>query len=270
MDKYYKQDPRDAVRMKTLSVMSEIVRANRHMYEEELLQKIVIPAMKGLDNEPSLDVRLAGISVLTSLCGECSSRECLSLVDVLERVVSKPLEKKQPLSWTDQDHPDVREAIFGLIQIFKTKLCHQQPAAFITKIYGILTKHLEDNYVHVNVFTNAGPIRIEIFRLFLALRSSSTFHLGLVNEESSAEVKYSPYIVCRDHQSSAASSGVTYLSLTRACILVIKSLSEERDWNVMRLILSKVPTVLQNKAIITRYGKGIHLFITPLVELLSK
>ena len=175
--------------------MSDIVRANRHMYEDELFQEIVIPALKGLDNESSLDVRMAGIKVLTNLCAECSTRECIALIDVLDRVVSKPLEKKQPLSWTETDHPDVRESVFGLIHIFKSKLC-QQPASIITKIYGILTKHLEDNYVHVNVFTNAGSIRIEIFRLFLALRSSDTFHLGICNE-ATGEVKYSPYIVCR-------------------------------------------------------------------------
>ena len=45
---------------------------------------------------------------------------------------------------------------------------------------------------------------------------------------------------------------VDYVTLRRACRLVIKSLSEETDWNVLQLVLAKVPTVLQNRAIITR------------------
>ena len=45
---------------------------------------------------------------------------------------------------------------------------------------------------------------------------------------------------------------VYYVTLRRACRLVIKSLSEETDWNVLQLVLAKVPTVLQNRAIITR------------------
>ncbi len=51
---------------------------------------------------------------------------------------------------------------------------------------------------------------------------------------------------------------------------MVRSLSEERDWSVLRLILSKVPMVLQNKAVISRYGKAIHMFITPLVRLTQR
>ena len=39
---------------------------------------------------------------------------------------------------------------------------------------------------------------------------------------------------------------------------------------MLRLILSKVPTVLQNKAIITRYGKAIYMFVSPLVRLTQR
>ena len=60
---------------------------------------------------------------------------------------------------------------------------------------------------------------------------------------------------------------VTYISLTKACLLVIKSLSHERDWQVLKLILSKVPSVLQNKAILSRYGTALHAFVDPLIDL---
>jgi tuberous sclerosis protein 2 len=48
---------------------------------------------------------------------------------------------------------------------------------------------------------------------------------------------------------------------------VIKSLSFERDWQVLKLILSKVPSVLQNKAILSRYGTALHAFVDPLIDL---
>ena len=46
-----------------IQVMSEVFRSNRHMYEEELLERIVSPFLKPLDGETSIAVRLEGISV---------------------------------------------------------------------------------------------------------------------------------------------------------------------------------------------------------------
>ena len=120
-------------------------------------------------------------------------------------------------------------------------------------------------------------------------RCSETFHLGLAPPEdakiggesdAASAVRYSPHVVCRDVSDQAQSQSrdeppqqqqpATYLSLTKACLCVVRSLSEEKDWLVLRLILSKVPTVLQNKAIITRYGKAIHMFVNPLVKLTQR
>ncbi len=104
-------------------------------------------------------------------------------------------------------------------------------------------------------------------------------------QKEEAVTRYSPYLVCREtaspptstseerppsSTSSSSSAATTYISLTKACLCVVRSLSEERDWAVLRLILSKMPTVLQNKAIITRYGKAIHMFVTPLVKLTQR
>ena len=88
-----RSDDRDAVRTKCLGIMTETVLANRHMYEADLLEKVVVPLMKSLDADPSAAVRVRGVAALTELLCECSSRGCLALLDVLERVVTKPLER---------------------------------------------------------------------------------------------------------------------------------------------------------------------------------
>ena len=51
-------------------------------------------------------------------------------------------------------------------------------------------------------------------------------------------------------------AGLVTLSLTRACMVVIKCLKEERDWLVLNLVLAEVPSVLQNKGMLTRSLKG--------------
>ena len=90
---FCRSDDRDAVRTKCLEIMTETVLANRHMYEPDLMEKVVVPFMKSLDGEPSVNVRVRGVSALTELLCECSSRNCMALLDVLERVVTKPLER---------------------------------------------------------------------------------------------------------------------------------------------------------------------------------
>ena len=42
------------------------------------------------------------------------------------------------------------------------------------------------------------------------------------------------------HRSGQQHAQVSYMSLTKACICVIRSLSEERDWEVLKLILAQV------------------------------
>ena len=58
-----------------------------------MVPKVVVPLMKSLDGDPSAAVRVRGVAALAELLCECSSRGCLALLDVLERVVTKPLER---------------------------------------------------------------------------------------------------------------------------------------------------------------------------------
>lgn len=113
----------------------------------------------------------------------------------------------------------------------------------------MLCNYVEDHYKHPSIFMSSsfGLNRYDIFQLFLALRANEHFHLGLSDDDSSGaetdkRARYSPYLVCRDvgTTSGHGQHQVTFLSLTKACMLVIKSLSEERDWRVLQLILSKV------------------------------
>ena len=180
------------MRIKCLNIMTETVLANRHMYEPDLMEKVVVPFMKSLDGESSVNVRVRGVWALTELLCECSLGRCMALLDVLERVVTKPLEQNSASPRQESELSDVHAAISGLIRVFKVKLC-QQPAAFIVKIFGTLCQHLEDNYRHQSAFANAGHVRREIFQLLMALRVSESYHLGVCdaddNEDGNSDVR---------------------------------------------------------------------------------
>ena len=65
MERYYKleSETRVSVRVKALAVMLHIYRSNRHMYEEELLERVVLPYLGGVPNEQSMAVKVETVKV---------------------------------------------------------------------------------------------------------------------------------------------------------------------------------------------------------------
>ena len=86
---------------------------------------------------------------------------------------------------------------------------------------------------------------------------------------------FSPYLICKtplkenSNPTGNIGKNVSYLSLGKACIMVIKSLVKEQDFQVLSLVLDDVPLVLEHKAIFTLYGSEITQFVNPLIELTS-
>ncbi len=136
MEKHFRSDRRDRVRIKSLDVLLDMFKSNRHMYEEELVEKVVAPFLKGIDADPSLEVRLQGIKVsiacvenkhiftiysrtqvLTSVCSTCNSREVLTLLDIMEKIVTRPAE--DPIRPSSRGHVDVMAAVTGLVSVKK-------------------------------------------------------------------------------------------------------------------------------------------------------
>ncbi|KAK8725684.1 hypothetical protein OTU49_010691, partial [Cherax quadricarinatus] len=67
---------------------------------------------------------------------------------------------------------------------------------------------------------------------------------------------------------SASQVEVTHLSLTQAAMTVIVAMKKEKDWEVLRMILERVPQVLLNKALIlSRDGNDIDYFAAALCAL---
>ena len=63
MEKFYKNDSRDNVRLKALSTLMDVYKSNRHIYEEDLLERVVLPYLGSVDLEPSDVVRLESVKV---------------------------------------------------------------------------------------------------------------------------------------------------------------------------------------------------------------
>lgn len=161
-------------------------------------------------NELALKIIFDGFffqKVMTKICLETSSKKCSDLLDTLERITLKPLMKKDASN--SEHHEDVAAVVLGLIKVVCARIC-QLPSFVPERAYKIVSRHLEANYDNPKVFGNTGYIRLEIFRLFMRMRTNETFHLGFaVDCDSTASksegdegtddevVHFSPFIVCR-------------------------------------------------------------------------
>ncbi len=67
VEKYYKNETRVPIRLKALSVLMDTYKSNRHIYEEDLLERVVLPFLGSADTEPSDLVRLEAVKVSSSL-----------------------------------------------------------------------------------------------------------------------------------------------------------------------------------------------------------
>ena len=93
----------------------------------------------------NLIVKLEAISMITDICKECSSKKTIDLLDILEKIISKPIEQKKIMNgdlnsrtkWVDNEFIDIHKAVEGLISIFCARVC-QHPASITIRTYHII------------------------------------------------------------------------------------------------------------------------------------
>ncbi|KAJ8913200.1 hypothetical protein NQ315_016142 [Exocentrus adspersus] len=262
--KYFKPEGRTNIRLRVLDILANVIKLNRRQYEDELIERIVIPHMANIANSPDIKVRSAVAKLLIDLCMECESKKCLELLDILEKLLYRPFENHPPdnIPVSEPEHSDVKCLVSGLIGVFTYKI-HKLPSSHAVKIYKMLVTFLEYHYNQPKIFENCHKVRYMIFNCFLKMRADSLYHLGYPDDGN--KLKFSPYLCIISRSMERGSLGspppqspaviqvpctVTYVSLRRAFKIFITCLKCERDWEVLSLVLREMTKGLQNKSLI--------------------
>ncbi|XP_023241139.1 tuberin-like [Centruroides sculpturatus] len=129
MMKYFRNEKRTIIRSKVLSVLSHVFITNRYLYEDELIENIVLPFLSHLELDPDIIIRTDAVHLLVKIIQDCSSKKCLDLLDIIEKVIRKAFDQfhlvgtKDPsdtvLVINEDEITDVKTAIIGLIETFK-------------------------------------------------------------------------------------------------------------------------------------------------------
>ncbi|XP_029433255.1 tuberin isoform X4 [Rhinatrema bivittatum] len=273
MERFFRNETRSAVRIKILDVLSFVLSINRQFYEEELIELVVISQLSHIPEDKDHRVRKLATQLLVDLTEGCHTHHFNSLLDILEKVVMRPL--SPPADSGDRDSPsaleDVKTAVLGLLVILQTKL-YSLPAMHATRVYEMLINHIQLHYKHLYTSAIAGSIRLQVFDFLLLLSADSRRRLGLPNKDGA--VRFSPYCLCETGEPekkaaerkppgtlsppsgspSVPSQGsglrMAYLPYSLVFGVLLQCLKQETDWKVLKLVLSKLPESLQYKVLI--------------------
>ncbi|EDW70416.2 tuberin [Drosophila virilis] len=262
------------VRIKTIDALVQIMNQNRYSYEEEILDRVVVPQLAQIHQEPSVQVRTTVARALSNFAAHCDSKRCLELLDILEALINRPFEQMRQVATeanpseagnsiiikTESEIGDIIAAIDGLVEVFEIKL-HRLPAAHAIKIFNILTDHLELHYDRPKVFERARIVRLKIFNWMLKARANASYHIGYP-DSSTETLKFSHYLGI--DSPLPPQTQTTTISIRHACNLIVRCLEHDSDYQVFQLVIRELPKVLQNKALIQ--GNDIEKLASTLLK----
>ncbi|XP_039314152.1 tuberin isoform X4 [Solenopsis invicta] len=243
MERYYKNETRTTIRMKVLDVLTNVIYFNRSRYEDELIERIVVPYTQHVDIDSDMAIRTVTANLLIDLCLECDTKRCIELLDILEKIINKPFTSDTPIS-IEADIKDVKTAIVGIIKIFISKI-YRLPSSHAICAYKILVNHLEQHYKDPSIFRDVSTTRYLIFECFLKIRANSLYHLGILDTNMT---RFSSYLVLEHGTSERMNNAgggnspppvspvplqhlschITPISLTHGCKTIISCIKQEK------------------------------------------
>uniref|UniRef100_A0A3Q3GMH6 TSC complex subunit 2 n=1 Tax=Kryptolebias marmoratus TaxID=37003 RepID=A0A3Q3GMH6_KRYMA len=281
MEKFFKNETRSVIRIKVLHILSFVLSTNRQLYEDELIEMVVIPQLSGIAEDRDLAVRKQATQLLVDLAEGCNTHHFTSLLDIIERVASRSLVCPGALEVSERDPTaespmeDVKTAVLGLLEILQSKL-YSLPASHASRVYELLISHLQLHYKNKYCSTIASTIRLQVFDFFLMMRADSLHRISVPNKDGA--MRFSPYCYCDKGEpekrvgdkkptgstsppagspappaappASTASIRSAYLPYAPAFNILLQCLKMEMDWKVLKLVLDKLPWMLQYKVLL--------------------
>ena len=275
MERLYCQETRVTVRLVMMSVLSEVVTSNMLLWEDQLLEKSVLPFLSNIERESDRVVRVQSVQLVSTFASKSSGSHLTDLVDILEKIVRRFSEAPAGVNssdtavvFTKHDFDIQCEAVRGLIQCMKSKLS-TGPGSVVKRCFTTLVSILDNIYERPQYLECTGDIRLEIFRMLLTIRANRDYHLGLPRSapvsspehgadqhlECTGHGQYcfSPHVVCdRGEEQESVTDGTIVISVSRGCVCVLRCLRDERDWSVLGHVLESLPGTLQNKGLLSR------------------
>uniref|UniRef100_A0A8K9V3P2 Tuberin n=1 Tax=Oncorhynchus mykiss TaxID=8022 RepID=A0A8K9V3P2_ONCMY len=272
MEKFFRNESRSVIRIKVLHILSFVLSTNRQLYEEELIEVVVVPQLSGIAEDRDLAVRRQATQLLVDLAESCSTHHFTSLLDIIQRVG----DTHHFTSLLDISEGELIVYLCSVALHSQSKL-YSLPASHASRVYELLIGHLQLHYKSKYSSAVACSIRLQVFDFLLMMRTDSLHRLGFLSKDG--VLRFSPYCHCDMGEpekrgsekkpagsvsppagSPAPSSSTTTTpssSIRTACLpyspafnVLLQCLKMETDWKVLKLVLDKMPWTLQYKVLL--------------------
>ncbi|XP_072035978.1 tuberin-like isoform X2 [Amphiura filiformis] len=280
MNRYFQKEHRTSVREATLRVLSSVLSSTSHLYEDDLIELVVLPQLGHITDDPDPRVRNMAVQLLVDVAQVCQTQRCQDILDIIKKVVEKPLhtkgswlassannEKPMPgnIAADDTDLVDIKTAVVGLLELLRTKL-HRLPSTHAVRAFELLVTHMQSQYANNYESEIACEIRALVFQCLLELRADNLCRLGLPQKDGT--MKFSPYIICDSRMEMDLTTKMsptptctsppptdrycktTGIPFAEAFKTLTLCLIKETDWRVLLQVLKGLATALQNKKLL--------------------
>ncbi|XP_061175149.1 tuberin-like isoform X1 [Saccostrea echinata] len=280
LEKYFKNETRTQIRVKALDKLSLVLSINKHIYEDVLINRVVLPHLCHIEADHDPQVRKVAADMLLLLANGCSPSCFVEIMAIIEKLINKPLTAHPASPYTkvegseiihqleETQLEDVKTAMIGLVELFKQKL-YTDPPSHCLKIYDLLVLHMKHQYTEPRNFTShtAVQIRKNVIEVLLHMRADDLYRLGFIDKNVDAHLAFSPYLSCAEMQPKLSEtveennsiptdtvaflwSESTYLDYKKSFSIFLSCLENDKDWEVLERVLVNLPLLLQNKTLI--------------------
>ncbi|XP_063696439.1 tuberin [Culicoides brevitarsis] len=270
IERFYKKMPNSKIRVHAIRALTHVMEVNRAAYEEEILDHLIMEQFGNIVTESDLTVRMAVAELLIELSKHCETKRCLELFEIMGKMINRQYDagyRPDDYVFTSRDDTkDIQVLVEGLIKVFHIKL-YRLPSQHASAIYTHLIAFLEQHYMRPKRYENTATIRCLIFNWMLKARANASYHIGYPDANLNGQIRYSHYLGI-EHPSAGtlstqssvsqneatttntSTSSTTLIPIRKGCKLIVKCLELEKDWNILQLVLSELPNILQNRALI--------------------
>lgn len=196
MHRFYRME-NVAIRVKAVQSLQQMMEINRAAYEEEILERVVIPHFSNVHQEREMAIRTAVGRLLIDFASHCESKRCLELLEIVEKLLNRPMDlydNTKTLPKSDASLLDIQAMVDGLINVFMVKL-YRLPSSHAIKIFHLLIGQLERNYSVPAMMDETANIRRTIFDWMLQARANGTYHIGYPDlKTKNNSIRFSHYL----------------------------------------------------------------------------
>ncbi|XP_022317676.2 tuberin-like isoform X3 [Crassostrea virginica] len=278
LEKYFKNETRTQIRVKALDKLNLVLSINKHIHEDVLINRVVLPHLCHIETDHDPQVRKVAADMLLVLASGCTPACFVEIMAIIEKLINRPLTARLASPYPKvegsevihqlEEHQleDIKAAMLGLVELFKQKL-YTEPPSHCLKIYDLLLLHLKHQYTEPKNFSShtAVQIRKNVIEVLLYMRADNLYRLGFMDKNVDAHLAFSPYLTCSEVLDEAAVEEnnslptdtvafmwceSTYLDYRKSFSLFLSCLENDKDWEVLERVLVNLPLLLQNKTLI--------------------